>query len=30
MYFGFVLDTVKAYEGVIDFIAAGTAPQNVD
>lgn len=25
----FVMSTVKAYEEVIDFIAAGTTPQNV-
>jgi adenosine/AMP kinase len=25
----FVMNTVKAYEEVIDFIAAGTTPQNV-
>jgi hypothetical protein len=25
----FVMNTVKAYEEVVDFIAAGTTPQNV-
>ena len=29
MYSDFVMNTVKAYEEVIDFIAAGTTPQNV-
>ncbi|CAN5588102.1 hypothetical protein BH10ACI1_BH10ACI1_08880 [soil metagenome] len=28
-YSDFVMNTVKAYEEVIDFIAAGTTPQNV-
>jgi hypothetical protein len=29
MYSEFIMNTVKAYEEVIDFIAAGTTPQNV-
>ena len=28
-YSVFVMNTVKAYEEVVDFIAAGTTPQNV-
>ncbi len=28
-YFVLIMNTVKAYEEVIDFIAAGTTPQNV-
>lgn len=29
MYSDFIMNTVKAYEEVINFIAAGTTPQNV-